>query len=275
VSIAGELIGCARRIGAVARPPRVRMLHRPPPGSDCKHSAFCAIELEGGAVGLAYVSLDDTRACIDAFDARSLAGADVLEVVAGIASSAALSRTLGIATLNALTAWFFERTDFVLPDAHGVLPGPEIDRDAHVGMVGLFAPLVAPILASGARLTAIELDPSLVGDRDGWRVTPDADALQACDVVICTSTTLLNNTLEGVLARSTRAREFALIGPGAGCVPDALFARGVTRIAGSRVVDAPALVDALRAGASWGRHSRKFDLARADYPGLDALIARL
>ncbi|MBA4741987.1 MAG: hypothetical protein H2060_04685 [Azoarcus sp.] len=275
MSIAPELLVCARRIADVAAPPRVRALHRPAHGADGKRSAFCAIELDGGWFGLAYVSLGDTRSRIDAIAADALAGRDVLDLVGGCASGDVAARTLGIAALNALSAWFFDRAGFVLPDAQGVLPGIAPAPDEHVGMVGLFEPLVEPVLACGAQLTVIELDPALTGEREGWRVTLEADVLGECDAVICTSTTLLNHTLESVLARCTGAREFALLGPGAGCVPDALFANGVTRIAGSRVTDGPALVDALSSGQSWGRHARKFDLARADYPGLDALLERL
>jgi hypothetical protein len=39
-------------------------------------------------------------------------------------------------------------------------------------------------------------------------------------------------------------------------------------------VDAPAFKRALAAGEPWGKHARKFALARADYPGIDALLAR-
>ncbi len=275
MSIAPELLACARRIAKVAVPPRVRALHRPPYGADGKRSAFCAIELEGGWFGLAYVSLGDTRSRIDAIAADALAGCDVLDLVAGCASEDVAARALGIAALNALSAWFFDRAGFVPPDAQGVLPGIAPAPDEHVGMVGLFEPLVEPVLARDASLTVVELDASLAGERPGWRITLDPEALRDCDTVICTSTTLLNHTLESVLARCARAREFALLGPGAGCVPDVLFAHGVTRIAGSRVTDGSALVDALSSGQSWGRHARKFDLARVDYPGLDALLERL
>lgn len=275
MSIAPDLLACARRIADAAAPPRVRALHRARHDAESNRSAFCAIELDGGWLGLAYVSLGDTRSRIDALAADGLVGGDVLDLVAGCVGEDVAARTVGIAALNALSAWFFDRVGFVPPDALGVLPGIAPAPGEHVGMVGLFEPLVEPVLACGARLTVVELDASRACERQGWRVTLDADALRDCDAVICTSTTLLNHTLEHVLERCARAREFALIGPGAGCVPDALFANGVTRVAGSRAADAPALVEALSSGQSWGRHARKFDLARADYPGLEALLERL
>ena len=77
-----------------------------------------------------------------------------------------------------------------------------------------------------------------------------------------------------MLEAAPRARHFALIGPGAGCLPDPLFAQGVTLLGGSWISDAPAFAAALASGAEWGRHAFKFALARDAYPGFDALLAR-
>jgi uncharacterized protein (DUF4213/DUF364 family) len=141
-------------------------------------------------------------------------------------------------------------------------------------MVGLFPPLVPQVLASGARLTVVELRAELAGPRDGWEVTLDADALRRCNKILSTSTVLLNDTLDDMLARCAGATRVALIGPGAGCLPDALFARGVTLMGGSWVDDAAAFRQALLAGDRWGRFAPKFALRREDYPGFDALLAR-
>jgi uncharacterized protein (DUF4213/DUF364 family) len=51
--------------------------------------------------------------------------------------------------------------------------------------------------------------------------------------VVSTSTLLLNDTLDRMLGHCRNARWFAMVGPGAGCLPDALFARGVTLLGGS------------------------------------------
>jgi uncharacterized protein (DUF4213/DUF364 family) len=134
-------------------------------------------------------------------------------------------------------------------------------------MVGHFPPLLQAVTASGARLTVLELRADLAGDHDGYRVTLDPAELQSCDKVLVTSTVLLNGTLDAVLANCSRASEIALIGPGAGCLPGALFARGVTAVGGLWVVDAPGLVAALSRGESWGRMARKFVLRRSDWPG--------
>jgi uncharacterized protein (DUF4213/DUF364 family) len=112
----------------------------------------------------------------------------------------------------------------------------------------------------------LELRADLAGNHDGYRVTLDPAELQSCDKVLATSTVLLNGTLDAVLANCAKASQIALIGPGAGCLPGPLFARGVTAVGGLWVVDAPGLIAALTRGESWGRLARKFVLKCGDWP---------
>ena len=93
--------------------------------------------------------------------------------------------------------------------------------------------------------------------------------------MVSTSTLLLTHTLDAMLAHSRQARWFAMIGPGAGCLPDALFARGVTLVGGSWVHNREGFLDALCRGESHSRHTRKYAIAAAGYPGFERLLARL
>ena len=126
----------------------------------------------------------------------------------------------------------------------------------------------------GARLTVVELNPALAGEADGYRVTLDATELESCDKVVSTSTLLLNDTLDRMLGHCRQARWFAMVGPGAGCLPDALFARGVTLIGGNRIDDGPGFIEALRRGESTSRYSTKSALTPDSYPGFAALLER-
>jgi len=180
-----------------------------------------------------------------------------------------------MAALNAVTRWLFDRAGFTPESDTQALAGITPNEGDHVGMVGLFKPLVPPVLASGARLTVLELDSAVAGAQTDYEITLDRSAVRRCTQALCTSTVLINDTLDEILLAFSQAREFVLIGPGAACVPDPLFARGVTALGGTWVTDGPALVDALRAGVSWGRYAHKFMLDRQHYPGLPAIVARL
>ncbi|HOM14845.1 MAG TPA: DUF364 domain-containing protein [Rubrivivax sp.] len=204
-----------------------------------------------------------------------LAGADALSLARRLAAPDAAQRTLGLAAANALSRCLYRRAGWRANDSADSLGGLRPRRGEAVGMVGLFTPLIPRVLASGARLTVVELGTHLAAEHEGWRVTLDADALRQCDKVLATGTLVLNDTLDAMLARCTRARHVALVGPSLGCLPDALFARGVTLVGGSWVDDTPACVDALRRGEPHPKAARKVAITPRDYPGFDALLARL
>ena len=190
--------------------------------------------------------------------------------VADAAAAHALRRTLGFAACNALSRTVMDGMGFAPPRATDSIGGIAPQTGDHVGMVGLFSPLLKQVTAAGARLTVIELNPDYAGHYDGYRVTLDAAELEACNKVLSTSTILLNHTVDAMLAHCRRAERIVLIGPSAGCLPDPLFARGVTVVGGSWVTDHAGFIDALRRGDSWSAFAYKFALAAADWPGLPA-----
>jgi len=262
---------------AAGRPlPRVRALHLPPrltPGD--LRGEFCAVELEGGALGLSYVLHDNTWAELTRQRARfDLQGREALTVARGYGGTDALERTVGLAAVNALTRWLFDRASFVPASVADSIGNLDPQPGETVGMVGYFGPLIPRITACGAKLVVVELRADLEGERDGVRITLDASELAHCDKVLATGMLLLNDTLDRTLGLAQRARRFALIGPSVGCPPDPLFARGVTLVGGSWVIDTAAFIDAMCAGAPLSAAARKFALARADYPGWDALLER-
>lgn len=279
IDIAHELVGMLERFSACGPLPRVRALRLPPAAVvGTKAGEFCAIELEDGSLGLSYVLLDAStkNLVVNAGDqGLGLQGADALDVARWFTGLPGARRAIGFAAVNALTRCLFDRAGFLpgaSPDSIGMLdPHPQ----DHIGMIGLFPPLVDSIVDAGARLTVIELRADLAGERAGYRVTLDRGELASCNKVIATSTMLLNDSLDAMLAACAKARSFAVIGPGAGCLPDPLFARGVTLVGGTWISDREAFLAALAAGESWTAAARKVAIRREDYPGIDALLERV
>jgi len=275
-TIAAELIALLEGFATGVRLPRVRALHLPRPETlDTRRGEFCALELEDGSIGLSYVLLGDTLVRLHGeVDRRGLAGADPLALARRYASEGGHAKTLGFAAANALTRCLFDRARFRPGDAADSIGQMDPRPGDHVGMIGLFTPLVGRILSSGARLTVLELKADLAGDRDGYRVTLDPAELATCTKVVSTSTLLLNDTLDRILAGCPGARWFAMIGPSAGCLPDGLFARGVTLVGGTWVRDREAFTAALVAGEPLGAHASKFALTARGYPGWRDLVER-
>lgn len=274
-AFSADYLALLERSARVLGDARVRALHLPPPrnANPDNKGEFCAIELDGGTLGLAFVLLGDVLDELHAGAvAQHLIGRSALELARGIRSGIAIERILGFAAANALSRRLF--------DCAGYEPGSSTDSigeldpqpGERMGMIGFFRPLVARIVESGAELVVIELNPALAGQHDGFRVTLDAGELANCKKVMSTATLLLNDTLDAMLAHCRQASRFAMVGPSAGCLPDPLFARGVTLLGGSWVMDSAGFVDALRGGESHSAFSRKFAIPAAAYPGFEALL---
>lgn len=280
MSVAGEIVSQVERLAGRLSMPVVKALHLPPPNADgTREGEFCAIELEDGSLGLSFVLLGvpvgATLTALREGGHRSvLPGTPALELARAYGESAPARRTLGFAAINAITRHLYSRAEFKPPPASGSIGDLDLAPGDHLGMIGLFPPLIERVLATGARLTVLELRADVAGARDGWEVTLDPAALAGCNKILSTSTVLLNDTIDDILARCRHAERIALIGPGASCLPDALFARGVTSMGGTWIDDPAGLKQALVSGEPWGRCATKFSLRRERYPGVEGLLAR-
>jgi uncharacterized protein (DUF4213/DUF364 family) len=266
------LVQAAARIDAALGPSRVARLVLPPlmerPG---KEGEFCAVQLDDGAVGLAFTLLEGTLAALHrrSIDVAGIAG---MQLVHGYATGDAPERTLGLAAVNALARRLYERAGFVPDDSIDSFGSLALAPGDRLGMIGHFTPLIEQARALGVPVTVLELRPELVREEPGLVVTLDAKRLATCNKIVSTSTLLLNDTFEHVSALWRGAEAVAIVGPSAGCPPDALFAAGVSAVGTVWVAEPEALLAHIAAGRKWGRSSRKVTLTPRRYPGLEALL---
>ncbi len=261
--------------------PRVRCLHVPrrSPAASAHDAEFCAIELEDGAFGLSYVLLGDTLQALLAAHGTStgvpLAGADPMALAHRLADGSEVERAIALAAINALTDSVWRRVGYEPPPAGNSLGDVVLGPQDHLGMIGFFPPLVQRVADAGGRLSVVEMNAEMVArQRERYpqvTIGLDRSLLAGCNRVVGTSTTLLNHTLDDMLAAARSATHFAVIGPSAGLWPDALFERGVTLLGGTRVTDPAAFGAAMAAGQSWSSATRKFAIAREGWPGWRAL----
>jgi len=267
------LIDAAQRIDAALGPARVKRIVLPPqvdqPG---KEGEFCAVQLDCGSVGLAFTLLDGTLAALHARGADS--GRAAMDLVRGYAEGDGAARALGLAAINALTRRLYDRAGFVPDDSVDSFGSLGLKAGDRLGMVGYFTPLIEQARALGIPVTVLELKAELVREEAGLVVTLDPGRLAGCNKIVSTSTLLLNDTFEAVSAAWRGAEAVAIVGPSAGCPPDALFAAGVSAVGAAWVVDAEAFLARVAAGGKWGPTSRKVTLTPQHYPGLDALLAK-
>lgn len=274
MTVATELVAIARRIADVLGPPPVKRVVVPTAelGPD-QHGSFCAVELADGSTGLAYILLADTRTRLQSMNPDALSGREAVALAEGLTRGDPALRSLALATMNALTRHLFDAAGFTPDFATNSMGSLGLGPGNRLGMIGFFPPLVRRAREQGISLTVLELRPDLVQEVEGLAVTLDPARLAECTAVVCTSAALLNDSLESLLHHAHHCREFVVVGPSAGCVPDPLFRRGVTGIGGTWVTDLARLLDRVARGERWDDATRKFSL-RNDraWPGIDELL---
>jgi uncharacterized protein (DUF4213/DUF364 family) len=270
LSIASELVTITTDIASPLALPAIRHIHLPEPDSNPERDAvFGLIALADESTGFFYMRWTDRREWQEAVgDARSLVGRDAIEFVTWFDSDNTVKKPLGLGAINAISQHLFRRAGYRLETAANSMGAMALTPSDHVGMVGFFPSLVQRLRDRGIPLTVIEKKPQLVQRDAHFRVTLDPSALAACTHVLCTASTLVNDTLDDILTHCQPAAHVAVIGPSAGCLPDALFARGVDSVGSSVVTDLTALLDRLRHQQSWGDAVAKYSIHKTDYAGI-------
>ena len=273
--VVGELLELVAEAAAALTLPAAAQAIFPPDREGLgKPGEFCALRLADGSVGTAFVLLGDTLARMHARPAGEFVGRPALEIARHFASDEPAERAWGLAAVNAVTQHVFRRARYEPELAADSLGSLRIGAGDRVGMIGFFPPLVERVRALGLPLTVVELRAELVQEAPGLSVTLDARRLAACNKILSTSTVLLNDTLDEILAACRHAEALALVGPSASCFPDPLFARGVTTLGGYWVVDSVSFMRRAAALEPWGDAGQKSNVQRASYPGTKALLAR-
>jgi uncharacterized protein (DUF4213/DUF364 family) len=202
---------------------------------------YVGVRLDEGRMGLAAVLLHELPSGCSVFpDAGKLAGSKARSLLGNlIEGQNSLTKALGLAAANAvLHAASGE-------DERGSLAIMKLVPEDHVAMVGLFAPMVPKIEATGAKLTVIERNPARLAILDKKE---KGRTLKECTVAIITATTLLNDTLEGVLNGLGNPRHVAILGPSTPLLPEIFQGTPVHHLGGALVRDTEKVMQIISEG---------------------------
>jgi uncharacterized protein (DUF4213/DUF364 family) len=194
---------------------------------------------------------------------------DLLKETAALSG---IRRAVGIATMNALADMCWERRatpEVELRAGVDAYDAANIQAGEHVVVVGAFVPFLKALKRSGQPFTVLEMDPATLKPDELTHFRPAAQAAQVvpeADVVLITGTTLLNDTIEQLLALCRPAARVVMVGPTVGLFPDAFLRRGADVLGGVRVTAPDAFLDVLAEGGSgyhfFGRSADKVVLVR-------------
>ncbi len=204
---------------------------------------YIGVRLDNDATGIAAVLHGGLPlGCTAMPAAGSLAGspaADLLKYLVNGKNTLAVG--IGMATANAL----IETPSPSIVDDREATTYLNLQEGIKVVMVGLFAPLVARIRATGAELTIIEKNPArmeILGDSE------QKNALELCDVAIITATTLLNSTFEETINSLGAPHTVTIMGPSTPLLPAIFDQTPVTHLGGAVVADSTMVLQIISEG---------------------------
>ncbi|MDD4356181.1 MAG: DUF364 domain-containing protein [Smithellaceae bacterium] len=204
--------------------------------------SYVGVKLDNSAAGIAAVLPDRlSRSCTVLKEAGTYAGANAADILGYLVHAPnSLHRAIGMAVANALIeASLDQAEDREATTYFNLQPGEK------VAMVGLFAPLVKRIEATGAILTVIEKNPERLEI-----LSPDdrQKTLKECDIAIITATTLLNQTFEEMMNLLGSPRLVALMGPSTPLMPEIFHDTCITHLGGAVVKDSARVLQIVSEG---------------------------
>ncbi len=199
-----------------------------------------------------------------------------------------IRRAVGIATMNALAALCWDRRPHAgveMKSGIDAFDAADIRPGQTVVVVGAFVPFLRELKRRGQPYLVLEQDPATLkaDEMPFYRHAAQAPAVvPQADVLLITGTTLLNDTLDEILAAARPDACKVVVGPTVGLVPDPYLRRGCDVLGTIRVTRADEFLDVLAEGGSgyhfFGRSAEKVALCahrdrRADTPQARAVAA--
>lgn len=151
-----------------------------------------------------------------------------------------IQKIVGFATLNAVSQYVMSFINYKELEID-LMKYLDIKESSRVTFIGLIKPLIRKVNKITESITIVDRNTTL-DQFKSCRVLNTIDDLSESaldtDIVFCTGTSLINNTLEQILELyRNRVQDFILIGPSAGLIPNILFEKGVTVVGGMKIRD--------------------------------------
>ncbi|TFG06784.1 MAG: hypothetical protein EU539_06735 [Promethearchaeota archaeon] len=162
-----------------------------------------------------------------------------------------IKKIIGIATLNAMSQHVLKVKNPYEEIKEDLLEYLKIKEDSKVTFIGQIGPLIKQASKYTQKIIIIEDSQNISKSFKRFPCFNDLNQLKEddlkTDILFCTGTTLINNTLETILKRYQRkAKKIILIGPTASMLPDILFDQGVDIVGGMQVRDVDATIHVIQ-----------------------------
>jgi len=224
---------------------------------------FTGVKLSNGYGGICFTpikSIPEAVCCPSSArampDSGRMKGEKLTSILDNMLLGNPLRKAIGIAALNALSASYWATqpdTGYVIRTDVDVLDNIDLPEDAYVAVVGALIPFVKVLKKRGKPFSILELDPrTLKEDEMPYYAPPEtaSERIPRADLLVITGTTLINDTLAGLLELRKPGARIIVVGPTASMLPDAFFSRGATVLGGITVTDPDRVLDVISEGGS-------------------------
>jgi len=224
---------------------------------------FTGVKLSDGSGGICATLNKDVpdAVCCPSSSAQihppgKIRGRKAIDFLDDLAARSPLRRILAIAVLSALcqaARKLAPPAGYAVRRGVDALDAVQVARDAHVVIVGAFVPVIKVMKARGQSFRILEKDPATLKADEMPFYAPAEQApveVPKADVLFITGTTLINDTLEPILAAAKPGAKIVVVGPTASLSPEPFFRRGVSLVGGVDVTNPDLLLDLLAEGGS-------------------------
>jgi uncharacterized protein (DUF4213/DUF364 family) len=203
---------------------------------------YTAVTLSGGGIGLSYTHFDSKKSCMVLNKHIDYEGRPAIRLLEKIKSDNPVEKSMALALVNALNY----KNALALPeddDNKVMYEEFGIEKGRKVAMVGYFGPLVRNFEKKEIALEILDISRGLGQKEEFYRKLQNW-----AQVLLLTSTSILNNTTEEILANAGKQLKTVMLGPSTPMVAEALKHLPVHMLAGTVPVDKEETLKAVRHG---------------------------
>ena len=208
----------------------------------CLGLGYTAVTLSDGGIGLSYTNFEDKKSCMLLNKHIDYEGQPALQLLEKIKSDHPVERSMALALVNALNhkdalEYPEDKKNKIMFDEFNIGAG------TRVAMVGFIGPLVDVLKQKNARVEVMDASRGM-GEKSDFYAKLEGWA----DVLLLTSTSILNNTTEEILQNVSQKVKTIMLGPSTPMVAAAFKHLPVHMLAGTVPIDMANVLKAIRHG---------------------------
>ncbi len=224
----------------------------------CLGLGYTAVATSDGGIGIAYTYFEDKKSCMLLNEATDYEDRPAVALLEKIKSDQPIERSMALALVNALN---YQHALQLPEDENNEIMFEQfkITKGTNVAMVGYFGPLIKRFEQREAVLDILDQSRGLGRKADFYK-----NLKSRADVLFLTSTSILNNSTEEILANVHGKVKTLMLGPSTPMVARAFDHLPVHMLAGTVPLKERRLLKAIRHGMGTPvlhRFSRKSYLA--------------